>query len=306
MLEQFKFQPLTIPYITLLDEHALTFGTQLIGGALNNDYQAHSIGVVLLICFIILCFRIEKLDFLAKVSFALACFSLFMSTNLFPWSILQKNLINIIQFPWRINGFATLFIAVAFSIFIGRHSGKYSSSRKIFMAIFIGFFLCALNYASVINFRRDSNTLPISEELAMKNVSCHVHPDYLPKNLQSKKQMIQEKKILFDGKELKYDEKVSSSKIQYEINAPKEGTIEVPIYKYKGYKIIVDGHRVPLNDSDLPIINFKVSSGKHHIDVSYEYTKLAKKSVLVSMLGILVLLVASIYNFVIKFPGKSI
>lgn len=120
MMEQLVFQPLNMPLTYSLDSMALSFDTELIGGALNNDLYSCSIGLVLLVLLTILFFRFKKLDWLAKSSLLFACFSLFLSTNLFPWSTLQNTFLNIIQFPWRINAYSSLFIAFSFSAFISK------------------------------------------------------------------------------------------------------------------------------------------------------------------------------------------
>lgn len=130
-------------------------------------------------------------------------------------------------------------------------------------------------------------------------------PEYLPKNFHSKEKMVAEGKIIFNENKIKNIRKAYAAEIQYDVTAPKSGIVEVPIYKYKGYKILVDGQRVPVYDKASPIINFKVNSGPHHIVVGYEYTKLAKLSALVSVAGVLILIIWGIYDLLKKYRLKS-
>lgn len=212
MFEQFRFQSLSLPQIYSLDSTALLFGTQLIEGALNNDFQSRSIGIVLFVFLIILFFKFKEIDLLAKLSFLIACFSLFLSTNLFPWSILQKTKLNIIQFPWRVNGFSSFFIAIAFSIFISSYIIAHGAwIKKGLIALAAGIFLCTINYASIVNLRHDVATLPYSEEVVIENIIPKIPPrhppDYLAKNLHSKINIISEKQLVINGNKVNYDHK---------------------------------------------------------------------------------------------------
>ncbi|MDM8214528.1 hypothetical protein QUW13_11730 [Enterococcus hirae] len=273
---------------------------------MNNEILSRSIGLVLFIFLLILLFQIKKLDLITKTCLLLACFSLIMSTNLFPWSILQETKLSIIQFPWRMNGFSTLFIAAAFSFLLSNYERNSNNwVKKGLLILIFSISLCSLHYASIVNYWRENSTRPFPEGIIQETISNYYYLDYLPGKYLSKEQFVREKRLCLNGQIIESKNKLSTVAAQYDITAPKSGIVEVPIYKYKGYKILVDGQRVPVYAKTSPIINFKVNSGPHHIVVGYEYTKLAKLSALVSVAGVLILIILGIYDLLKKYRLKS-
>lgn len=121
----------------------------------DGNYYA-SIGLPLLLLPIIRIFIIkrsknkltDKKSKLLKLSdkfLIIGLILLFMTTDLFPWDLLNDTLFKYIQFPWRLLSFASLFLAASVSIyFYLLLKGKQRSVALI--AVFLITAFCAMNF----------------------------------------------------------------------------------------------------------------------------------------------------------------
>ena len=107
------------------------FGTLLMS-SLNAECQnfQYGIGVCGVIILIMGLIYFRKLSNLSKVLYIASCITFTMSSTAFPWYLLDNTVFSIIQFPFRLLAFTSLFYAVVGGEITDKAISKFSDSEK--------------------------------------------------------------------------------------------------------------------------------------------------------------------------------
>lgn len=149
MLEQMSVQKINFP-VTRDLQTTLQLG-ELITESLNNNLAYYGFGLLGLISlFTPIFFKKGKFQKKYLYIWYLDLIATFLTTNLFPWRLLQNTPFNIIQFPWRFMGVQSLFASILVTYILTTISTK--NSKQL-----ISFFICLnvlIMSASSINLHR--------------------------------------------------------------------------------------------------------------------------------------------------------
>lgn len=246
MLQQILHQKINRPFRTNLQERALNISDSLIG-ALNNDLVTFTMGTIGVVSLILPLFFLKKLVNKEKVIYFCAVITWFLSTNLFPWKILQKTPIQIIQFPWRILGFQVLFGSLILTtIFL-----KWKTNNKKSMLSLAGIFLLifTMTIATEINYSQKIQTYKGRLIMTKKDVARYTTSrtgglyDCAPLNALKYKNHLKKHEVKVGDQWENASHKAYNSKIVYTVEDANKQNITLPVFNYWGTVVKVNGKK---------------------------------------------------------------
>lgn len=145
-----------------------------------NIPSAHSLGLVVFVSVILCIFlsvKYRKETIFSSLVFLLAGIVLMiMSSSLFPWRTLGNiSLFGIIQYPWRLNAYITLFFFLSFSLLLCKL--KISRAVQFVLCFSLMIFAVALNTFTYNKLRTEEEILLTDEIISNISVS---YVDYSP------------------------------------------------------------------------------------------------------------------------------
>ncbi|ERJ74331.1 hypothetical protein QM365_02620 [Streptococcus sobrinus] len=315
ILEQFSYSKIDTPGGFSLNDSSRTFA-EIFQLSLKNEIKALVPGLLILVAFILILLQVRKLkkeDFYIIV-WVIAL--LLFESKLIVWPSNASKILDVIQFPWRVNSFITLFSTfLASKIFITRRL-KSLFKGLIFFGVLIS--LTAVNIKSSTDiFKTLSHHKPVVvSELSYRNklnkvLNVIALRDYA--NLSAR----EKDNIPDTGKKIAHQVIIKDSEILLESNftfknsyaqgtilndTGQEQIVELPFYRYKGQIVTLDGKEVPtiLSDSGATTIHFP--AGQHKVKITYEYTAMAKVAHAASIMALLmIILYMLIYNLLEKY-----
>ena len=270
----------------------------------NNFY--YGIGVVdVLIAFLGLIF-FTKLSKISKASYIIGSITFFMASTAFPWELFDKSIFSIIQFPFRLLAFTSLFYAVVGGEITDKAISKFSDSEKkmqivlsvtallLFVVPQIG--QTQLMLRNTDNFRKQINGRWFKKTYGrfFKNSRPYTQftsfqfEMYAPKNESQGCPYAFNHVVIIDGKnvQLKPAQIISGpNKITYNsdlINNAKGVTLPVIYYNYI-LKATRNGKKVPIRRSPLGLIQVN-SNSYGPITISYRISKSTILSIILTFL----------------------
>ncbi|MBO0445123.1 YfhO family protein [Enterococcus ureilyticus] len=242
MLEQLQFQKLVLQdspmfYLEKTAEPLLKY----IDTAWKNQ-GFNNLGLFIFILLIVLTISAKKLDYLNKQLVGMSVFFFIMATTLFPNRLLNKSILNMIQFPWR------YFIIVTFSVcWVAADTLKELIPKKIKSDKWlIPVSLCLL-LINTFYYQKNMETDLIGKN-RMKEYSFFSELDayqlgygqeYLPSGF---KYMMNAHSLIILPEETKVDNmKRTYNVMTLDFKAKERTKLIFPIVYYKGYKVNVEG-----------------------------------------------------------------
>lgn len=142
------------PAVTRLSESSLGLGNFLIESANNtmSVYQIRgnswwdliNIGTLMVISIFWAIFNWKKLDRISRYGLTIGIITALLSTSLFPWDLLQRTPISVIQFPFRLLIFGTIFLCPVegdmFKSILGRFSNRNIATILCMLAILLSWY----------------------------------------------------------------------------------------------------------------------------------------------------------------------
>ena len=101
MLQQVLHQSINRPFRTNLQERGVNIFESLFG-AMTNDLTTFTMGTIGVVSLVLPLFFLKRFERRERVIYFCAVATWFLSTNVFPWFLLQNTPIQLIQVPWRI------------------------------------------------------------------------------------------------------------------------------------------------------------------------------------------------------------
>jgi hypothetical protein len=285
------------PSISQLSNYSLTF-SKLISYSLSNSTQwgDHNIGLVLVLTLLlgIVSYRGQKS--LTKSYFLLGWLFTILSTNLFPWKLLSGTPVDMLQFPWRLLIFGTLFLSLYLtSVFECNFNSRYSYLVVALLSLTLvlgaqsqlkitensqyhvassisdkenpwGTFINSQNYTSVLSKNRSQS---YSARFA----------DYVPQKSKKDLNSIYEHYVVIGDKKFKLNRNKIKSGYQSATFTLNQGQIkkgmqiELPflIYNENDYKLYVNGKRTKIKVNQSSCVQFRAMQNSNVIKAKIEF-----------------------------------
>lgn len=293
MFEQYRYTKISSPFTAPLNTQTLTLQEFLYGNIEN--VLNRQLGVFFWVLLILVVLAFKKMTKTNRLLFFISLILIVMTTRLMNWDVLNQTPLAFIQFPWRLNTYVTLFICYLAAVAL-----KNIDLKTINLLLMMMF---AFHAGSVI---RDAKHLaehpvqrPWGELSDRRNYYELTHavfvPDYtnavlgISTNIDNNdpRWKIVHNEVYLNQKMVKSDKSYSDSKAIFKINnkTQQSAVVYLPVYRYKGQSVYLDGQKIPSQLSPLSSTEIKMPKGKHTVLVSYSYTFIAKLSVFISVFG---------------------
>ena len=291
----------------LPDEHILQYevpnAMNLLTDSVNNligPTMSATIGIVVLVAFIIGMVLWKGSASFAKDSLALAALFLVMSTTLFPWQWFQDTPLKELQFPWRLLMLATPLIALSFVMMIQRYS-----IRPIYLSLFI-LLIIGLHSSTIAHYAggqmgrvesRQFAKAQLEEKYTDQQLATMVTGnldgivgqwDYSPKKARDNKNFFIKHRVLVNGEEKSIEYQYTDNQIVFHVPAQRGDWIVLPVYRYLG-------ERVSVNQTPVKSLKAKhggtrvmaLRDGMNRIQITYHYPKSVLASYAVSLMTLI-------------------
>lgn len=254
-------------------------------------------GLIVLVILIVGAIYFVKFNSLNKKIYLMGLALFLISTNLFPWNVLQNTPISVIQYPYRLLIFATLFAAVSGSLMITElvHQrdikiqwGVAVLCGILMMVIWFGSFKSATIHTMISDPHGVIDTAMIDED----RIPDSYLNQYVPKETLNYLSSVTEHQMYINDKVVKAVPRDNRDTAVLKINKLQKGDdINLPIIRYRLTRVSVNGRPVPFWTSTRGTIEFKVkqSSRNNRVVVSYGSGKLYAGLVCLTILGFLII-----------------
>lgn len=205
----------------------------------------------------------------------------FLSTNLFWWDLLQETA-GIIQFPWRLLVFATLFFAIFVGILLLRCTKRKTvclfAVLLVFSSIFSYVYVSYSNYLEQTELdermQPDLNEIGSAEYLPLPDGTVAVDKEG---NLLSGPYIIQAVvSAVFENSNKVTSNRISSDNltvkryfdkmtVTFSGNTSADAYLDLPLIAYKGYKATINGQKLEVTKSE---VHSKITLDREY-DVTY-------------------------------------
>ena len=274
--------------LMLKDFFASEFGSQEI---------VFSIGIVTLFSLMLTPFCIKKLKDNKTYSLflSLALVSLWMCTKTFPWFLLP-NLLTIVQFAWRLEGFFIFFISYICAINIVTISEMIRDKKNILpITILIFAFICSL-MGTVRYFKKDNLEKDMNFEKNIINATemgpYNINREYLPISAINNIEYItnrEDRVYLLSGQATITSEEKDGLKMTFEVEDVQDAKLELPYIYYHGYTVKINDKQIKTYESENGFVCVDLNeNGK--IIVEYTGTTLDKVGYVISGLTLILII----------------
>lgn len=300
LIEQILFTKLSSSVTFPLNNQLFNF-KQLIMVNLVNQLDKQ-VGFVLFISVVVICLRLRYIEKTWRILFVISLCLLLATTCLVNWEKFPLDLLKVLQFPWRLNGFTTIFLSYLLVVVL-LNLKKY---------IYVSFMILAI-FMNTVSVMRTCNLLaeePVKvafRELSERNDYYKLThsvfvPDYTNEISKGTKtniipddprwRVVQHEvyldKQLVNSVQSSYS--ASAATFQFTNSHNKSEIAYLPVYFYKGQIVYLDGKKVVSSLSEWSSTAVAVPPGTHTLRVTYSYTLLAKISFIISLFSTFIFL----------------
>lgn len=250
---------------------------------------------------------------------AFLLFSIFMASfhSKFIWDKIE--FLWYIQFPWRFLIFSTLF-----SSLLAGSIALIPLERKIkaILTIIILSLLIGLNmrYFAPARFLLSVKDIDYTNQEKIRWDTSIIAAEYVPKGIATKKSDIGTTIIDIEKKDIaKKSFRVISGdmvvkqiidipqKKKYQVSSSKKSILRINTYSFPGWKVCIDGKEASYTDDNkLKLITLSPPVGTHVVVVKFTDTKIRYWGNWISLVSILVLIIASLFNIIRNMISKKV
>lgn len=312
--------PIKHPELTFTFMDSAYLPSQLFNATLNNQLvRPFNLGFISLVLFALAIFNFRKLKPLYRILLILALVFLFVSTRIFPWSLVPEDIMAILQFPYRF-----LFLADVFMAAVGAEVVSEFTSKKFVTGLTI--FMLTLSLASVYHFLDFQNK---GYDLIKESVTLGTHPVKMTPEQKKKTPPVYNLKMYqtnliengtrygysdYIPQQMKLDESANTHNLRqniahfYHINGQKKvvkhltsipngvkyviktknaGTAVLPfyLYDYTHYLVKVNGQKQAVKSDKFYNLKVNLKKGTNQIMVKYIPSFMEIAAVFISWLG---------------------
>lgn len=295
MLEFKRYTNILMPQQWNLQQRGLYVGKMLIDGLSNTiESGGYSLGFVLTISSIILVLTFKKWRSLfAKDMMIVAFLCLFLASNLFPWQIFQHTPAILLQFPYRFYGIVMLLLSFLAVDILNRWLPVLQKNSVLVAVIGV---LVLVQWGTVYTYMqmeepvRDLNFKILDSDnfkhrLDSSRLRFAGYRDYAPKIANQNMAFYLEKNAIVNGEQITTKPSYTADTATFNIKVSEKGYATVPVMRYVGERVTVNGKIVQAQKGQLGATRVPVQEGKNTIRIGYRYTTIAKASAVVSVIA---------------------
>lgn len=220
--------------------------------------------------------------------FIIGMFFIFLSSELIPWDVLYplKKFLEVMQFPWRFLGIATLFICACggfgFRMFVQKAKLK-NITIIVLISIVCITNIIVLNNLDPLPFQR------IEQKIYWERIVCSTDDDYLYRGM-SAKELFAMKNQYISGANI-HDWRKLLTTVSFSYSAKKDSTIILPLVNYPGYVAINQiGEDIPVQENNNHMVMIRLPEGEGAVKVYYTGLTVFKIADYVTLFSLVVLL----------------
>ncbi|MGI1827001.1 hypothetical protein [Ligilactobacillus salivarius] len=294
----------------------------IVGISLTNTTDSNkSIGILALFTVIVGWYFVKDSRTKEKVIYGLGIFFLLCTSTVVPWQLFNNTVVGkilgVIQFPYRLNTYAGLFLMVTFSLIISRFIHDITNKKaRVLFNIGMMIFLIISYYGSLTGLfvkihTSQGNILKNNTELTafipndavinkenynnlFKYIILYGEMDYYPKEafnkfwnnvseeVNPKINSILSHKVIINGKGKVKTPKVAANYIEYNVKVNKKEKIDVPVLAYRRTKVMLNEKYVDYTVSSRGTVVVDGNKGSNKISVTYQPSKMFYISIAIS------------------------
>lgn len=308
----------------------------IVGISLTNTTDSNkSIGILALFTVIVGWYFVKDSRTKEKVIYGLGIFFLLCTSTVVPWQLFNNTVVGkilgVIQFPYRLNTYAGLFLMVTFSLIISRFIHDITNKKaRVLFNIGMMIFLIISYYGSLTGLfvkihTSQGNILKNNTELTafipndavvnkenynniFKYIILYGEMDYYPKEafnkfwnnvseeVNPKINSILSHKVIINGKGKVKTPKVAANYIEYNVKVNKKEKIDVPVLAYRRTKVMLNEKYVDYTVSSRGTVVVDGNKGSNKISVTYQPSKMFYVSIAISAITWIGLFVGIIFS----------
>lgn len=249
------------------------------------------------------------------INLILGILCVFMCTKYFPWCYMPQ-ILNNIQYPWRMIGFAMFFFTPIFAMniyYLLNCIKKENIKSIIYVLIIIILGIFTASRLTIYESTGEKKDAKYENKIKEEPVISHfsVNRDYLPFKAIKKQSTYlktrEDRVYVLEGNTNIADEKKNALNLEFRITqGSKDTVLELPYFFYPGYKVALkNGEKTTIletTESDSGFVQIilpeYVEEGK--ITLEYTGTTLEKASYAISLVGIIAFI-----GYIIYFKRKT-
>lgn len=231
-----------------------------------------------------------------KIIYTLGIAVLAMSTSFFPWHYFLHTPIAVIQFPYRLLSFASLFLAVTASLIASKVLNNINAKRSLLLLFGVTFFIYVgylgslqpaiarievQNNLFLAKAPSDGNahTLPDGSQVNKNNYNrlfgYGVHfgeTDYFPIKSRTEDNVnsILKQNVFADGQTTKSEVSSGANKANFKVSLTKKDKIDLPIIRYKHTYVYLNHKPVKMMKNHRGTVSIMGKKGVNNIVVGYK------------------------------------
>lgn len=241
--------------------------------------------------------------------------SIFMCTKYFPWKYMPQ-ILNNIQYPWRMVGFAMFFFTPVFAMnvyYLTKTIKKENIQKITYVLVIIILGVFTISRLSIYTSTGEGTDTKYEKQMKENPVISHfnINRDYLPfKAIQKQFTYLQEREdrvYILQGSSDISNEKKDGLNLEFNIlKGHKDTVLELPYFFYQGYTVTLkQGEEITIletNESDSGFLQVVLPENINEATITLDYTGtiLEKVSYVVSLIGFI-----SFVGYIIYFKGKT-
>ncbi|MDO4625629.1 MAG: hypothetical protein Q4A95_10270 [Enterococcus hirae] len=273
MLQQVLHQSINRPFRTNLQERGVNIFESLFG-AMTNDLTTFTMGTIGVVSLVLPLFFLKRFERRERVIYFCAVATWFLSTNVFPWFLLQNTPIQLIQFPWRILGFQVLFGSlILVMVFL---KCRPDQKKSIWWIGGIVLLLLTLTVVTKINYTQKIQSYNGRLIMTKKEIKHYTTSgtgglyDYAPSDALKYKNQLKKHEVKVGNEWKSSSHKAYDSKIIYTVEDAQGQKITLPVFDYWGTVAKVNGQTTSIENDD-GLVAVKGKEGTTTIEVSSTY-----------------------------------
>lgn len=273
MLQQVLHQSINRPFRTNLQERGVNIFESLFG-AMTNDLTTFTMGTIGVVSLVLPLFFLKRFERRERVIYFCAVATWFLSTNVFPWFLLQNTPIQLIQFPWRILGFQVLFGSlILVMVFL---KCRPDQKKSIWWIGGIVLLLLTLTVVTKINYTQKIQSYNARLIMTKKEIKHYTTSgtgglyDYAPSDALKYKNQLKKHEVKVGNEWKSSSHKAYDSKIIYTVEDAQGQKITLPVFDYWGTVAKVNGQTTSIENDD-GLVAVKGKEGTTTIEVYSTY-----------------------------------